>query len=454
MGVRLLRMSLVIFFLLSCGGSPVGELARPQLANTCSTQLPPRASPPGEGALVEAQPLARSLLVVETEFPLRRLLDTLEARAPKRVAEERDHDIGMAGRLQYTVDRGKFSAAVEGDALVVSVPLNAHVEACAKGRCYSSCAPEARVSTRVPLKLGNDERLHANDVRVDVTKGCTLRAGFLSVDVTPIIRGQVDQRRGQILAAIDRELPDVRPHANRLWSELEKPRLLPMGLCLVLAPENLVLGPASGTKSSARVRFGLYARPELRTACGEAPPPRKRPQLRYDAALPAEGEIHLAVMVNEQVIRDAFVSRTPSDLIEGRASVMGVKGSVARGLELGLGGELCGGVQVRASGATLTDPSHLALSGVVLAPGDPERLAGARALPDAFVGAVEKTPMLLPLRAEDVTAVLPELAKAMSDDTLGISATASDGATEGAFLGGDSLWVVMRRRAAGTLVTK
>ncbi len=447
-------MGPVMFSLLSCGGSPVAERARAQLANTCATQLPPRASAPAEGSPVEPGPIARSLLVAETEFPLKRLLDALEARAPKRVAEERDHDIGLAGRLQYTVDRGKFSATVEGDALVVSVPLNAQVEACAKGRCYSSCAREARVSTRVPLKLGNDERLHANDVRVDVTKGCKLRAGFISIDVTPIIRGQVDQRRGQILAAIDRELPDLRPHANRIWSELEKPRPLPLGSCLVLAPEALVLGPASGTKTSARVRFGLYARPELRTACGEAPPPRKRPQVRYEAALPAEGELHLAIMLNDQVMRDAFLSRTPGDLIEGRASVTTVKGSVARGLELKLGGEICGDVQVRASGATLTDPSHLALTGVVLAPGDSERLAGARAVPEGFVGAVEQTPISLPLRAEDLAAVLPELAKAMSDDTLGISATATDGVTEGAFVGGDSLWVVMRMRAAGTLVTK
>ncbi len=380
--------------------------------------------------------------------------DTLEARAPKRVAEEKDHDIGMAGRLQYTVDRGRFSAAVEGDALVVSVPLVAHVDACAKGRCYSSCTPEARVSTRVPLRLGNDERLHATDVSVDVTKGCTLRAGFLSVDVTPILRGQVAQRKAQLLAAIDRELPDLRPQAKRLWSELQKPRLLPLGSCLVLAPESLVIGAASGTKTTARVRFGLYARPELRTSCDGASPASKRPPIRFDAALPQNGEVHLGVMLNDQVLRDAFVSRMPNDLIEGRASVAKAEGGVARGVDLTLSGELCGDVQIRAAGATLTDETHVSLAGVSLTPEESERLTRASVSPDSFARAVEKTPIRLPFRAEDLAAVLPDLANAMSDDTLSVSATVNEAAAEGAFVRGDALFAVMRMRTSGTLLAK
>lgn len=429
----------VAFAALACGGGGSGGTpglaampempSIPSIPETCNTRLAaaaPAAPAPAAGLARFEAP--KSTIVVHGELPLTSLRGTLEARVPRRLAEERDHDIGAAGRLEYTVDRGAFALRVEDGALVVEAPLRGEARACAKGRCYASCAPEAMATARVPLRLSADYKLKVSDLRVEVTRGCQVRAlgGFLKIDVTPVLRSRLVQETPRIRASIDRELPDLGPQARRLWTELEKPRPLPLppGACVVLAPEAITQGPASGTAELARLRFGLVARPELRLTCGSAPPGRPMPPLRDDLALPTSGDVHLAtVLAPESVARAIGGGPTVFDLGAGRARARGATGDVAAGLGLDLVGEVCGDVAITSRGVAWRDERTLRLAGVALAPGEPERLSAGGVDGAALVTGLETAPIAVPLSPEQMKELLPELARGLSDKSVTVEAT-------------------------------
>ncbi len=440
----------------------------PPVAETCATRLPPRASaaaaappalPPLPGPA--GTPLAlRSQLIVNVDLPLAGVRQAIEAKVPRRVAEERDHDLGVAGHLEYTVDRGPFALRIENDTLVVESNLQGHAQACAKGRCYAGCAPEARATARVPLHLGADYKLHASDVRVEVTRGCEVKAlgGFLTVDVTPILRGALEGQSRMIQASIDRELPDLRGEATRLWSELEKPKALPLGACVLLEPEEIVQGPASGTVELAHLRFGLLARPEIRMKCGleGAAPSKARPlpPLRDDRALPTLGAVHLAIVLAPEATARALEGSDPFELGAQRTQVRRAGGEPMAGLDLELGGEICGAVTMRAAGVTWNDPQSLHLTGVTPLLEEAERLAAAGIDGARLAAGIERAPIPLPLAVPALGTLLPELASGLSDDRVTIAAAVESALPETAGLRGNDVVAVALLRGAVTLRAK
>jgi len=400
------------------------------------------------------------------------------------VAEERDVDIGVAGRLEYTVDRGAFALRVEGDQLVVEAPLQAHVRACAKGRCYAGCDPEARVTSRIPMRVGADYKLRTSDVRIDVTRGCQVRAlgGFVTVDVTPTLRARLAQETPRVRASIDKELPDLAPQATRLWIELGKPRPLPLGACVMLHPEELSQGPAAGVSSgtpgvapgtidTARLRFGLLARPEVRMQCSEpqtvsplvtgrmaaaAKRARALPPLRDDPALPPMGDVHLGVVLAPDAAARAL-SGAPAviDLGRGRARVRAATGELPSGLALDLTGEACGDVTLGATGAAWIDPRGVRLTGVApSAPGEAERFAAAGLDAAALARGVGELPIAVPIPADQLSALLPDLARGLSDDATTITASAEPSRPESAGLRGSEIVAVVGLRGAMTVRPK
>jgi hypothetical protein len=466
-------LPMLIVLVVACSGTrtppPAPPLPEP-IAETCASRLPPRAAaaPAVSGA---APPFAapRSTIVVNVEVPLAGIRQALEAKVPRRVAEERDHDIGAAGRLEYTVDRGPFTVRVENATLVVEANLQGRAQACAKGRCYAGCAPEARITAKVPLHLGADYKLRSSEVRIDMTKGCEVRTlgGFLTVDVTPMLRGALAVQSHGVQASIDRELPDLGPEAARLWTELGKTRPLPLGMCVALAPEEITQGPASGTAEVARLRFGLIARPEVRVRCAGggagsgtgtgtamATAVRKMPSLRDDPALAAIGDVHLAIVLPEDAAARA-VER--ADVIEfggRRARVTKASGDLASGIVLELGGEVCGEVGTSAGGLAWTDAQSLHLTGSALLPGDLERLAAAQLDAARIAAAVEHAPIALPIAVSALESTLPELARGMSDDKVTVSATVDSAGPEAAGLRGAELVATALVRGAVTLRAK
>ena len=441
------RMSrfLLALFLVACGPvAPPRPTAPPPMATTCAVQLPPAtasdpaAAPPPLPAPPPPEPsTARSLLVVNVEVPLASIAAGIEPKVPKRVAQERDHDIGMAGRLEYVVDRGPFALRVEGDTLIVEAPLTAQVQACAKGHCYASCSPTMLASAKVPLKLGADYKLHTSGVTIAVTRGCELHAlgGLVSIDVTPVLNGALAAQAPVVAQEIDRQLPDLRGEAAKLWTEIQKPVPLPLGACLLPDAEEIVQGTASGTKDVARLRFGLVSHPEVRVKCTNLPAvvARPLPPLRHDAALPELGDVHLAVALSPEAPANALGGGAPFDLGIGRAQIASATGDT-RELALTLAGEVCGTATVSAAGAAWTKRQALHLTGAAVSADDYPRLTAARIDPSMLTAGVEQGEIPLPIAIDSLADLLPELARNFKDDRVSVAATISATRPESASL--------------------
>lgn len=460
MKLRAPAVASALVVLAACGGParPDASPATP-VADSCRIQLGVAPPPVGDAPQAPRPPLliARSLLVVHAEVPLATVKQGLEAKVPTRVAEERDHDIGIAGRLEYTVDRGAFRATVQGDSIVVEAPLVAHVRACAKGSCYAGCDPELRIAARVPMRLGPDYRFGGSRVTLAVTRGCELRAlgGLVKIDVTPIVEERLAHETRRIEASIDRELPDLRPEAERIWGELGKARPLPLGACVVLAPEGLVQGPPAGAAGNARLRFGLLARPELRVRCGEAPPVSPLPPLGDDPKLAPEGDVDLALVLPPEAPAIALGGGEPFELERvGRARLDGATGTM-RALAVALRGDVCGGAAMTASGVAWTEDGRaLRLIGVAPLAGEGERLAAAGVDPARVAAAMGRAPIALPLAPDQIATTVPELARSLSDDRVTIAATAHDARPVGSGLRGDDVLAVVRVRASATITAR
>ena len=446
------------------GGS--GRAPAPPMTETCAVRLPPRsASDAGEAGAPQpvaasAFSVARSTLVVNLEVPLAGVRQALDAKVPRRVAEERDHDLGVAGRLEYTVDRGPFALRVEGEVLVVESVLQGRAQACAKGRCYAGCAPEARATARVPLRVGADYKLRTSEVRIDITRGCNVRAlgGLVTVDVTPILRGALDAQSRNVRASIDRELPDLRPEAARLWDELGTPKALPLGACVMLGPEEITQGPASGTPELLRMRFGLLARPEVRPGCGADPrgatPSRPLPPLREDRALPVLGDVHLAIVLAPDAPARAIEGGDAIDLGRGRARVRKATGDASSGLLLDLSGEACGEVGMSIGGVAWSEPQSLRLTGTAPLAGDAARLSAAGLEAARLAKGIEHAPLPLPIAVSALGTLLPELARGISDERVTITASIETAQPENAGARGANVVAVALLRGAVTVRAK
>ena len=129
------RRALALLACAACAAGGGFDRAREVAAGSgpCRVTLPPGAPVSPDAAPSPPFAAPPSMLVVSVEVPLAIVRGSLEARIPRRVAEEHDQDIGVAGRLEYTVDRGVLAVSVEGDALLIEATLEAHAMACAKG---------------------------------------------------------------------------------------------------------------------------------------------------------------------------------------------------------------------------------------------------------------------------------------------------------------------------------
>ena len=438
--LRMHRFLLVSSLVVACGPAPPSRpVPPPPMATTCAVQLPPAADVDAGAprAPLPEPSSARSMLIVNVEVPLANIARGIEPKVPKRVAEERDRDIGMAGRLQYVVDRGPFALRVEGNTLVVEAPLTAQVQACAKNNCYASCTPSMLATARVPLELGADYKLHTSGVTISVTRGCELKAlgGLLTIDVTPMLSGALAAQSPVVAQEIDRQLPDFRGEAGKLWAEIQKPVSLPLGACLLLDAEEIVQGNASGTKDLARLHFGLASHPEVRVKCTDMPNAAARllPALRHDATLPDLGDVHLAVALPADAPARAIAGGPPFDLGVGRAQITTATGDATQ-LAITLAGEVCGAATVSAAGAAWTKRQALHLTGVTPTDEDRARLTAVRVDPALLAAGVEQAEIPLPIAIDALTELLPELARNAKDDRVAIAANVSAARPESASL--------------------
>lgn len=394
-----MRSHWFLLLLAGCSGDPKPA---PAAVTLCKTTLPPKAALTPLPPAPVAPPTRPSRIVTQVDLKLASLVKELETRVAPRLAEERDKPIGAAGHLNYTVDRGPFSATVENDALVVRTDIHARAEACKGRQCYASCAPEGKATATVSLRLTPDYRFAPSRVQFAFTRGCEVKAlgGLLRVDVTPMIEAQVQPALRRVEQQIDASLPPMKPRAEKLWLELAKQRPLPLGGCATANARGITQGPISGTPEALKVRLGLTAYPEIRSQpCAQTPPPLPPlPPLAQEPAMPAEDDVLLGLASSLATTANAIQTGPIT-----RASV--VQSGAQALVDVTVHGEACGDAAAFANVLWADDKRSLRFDA-------PDAVAK-----QTFMPAID--PTALP-------GVVPTLAASMSDPSVNVSAKVSD----------------------------
>jgi hypothetical protein len=420
-----------------CAGTAARSDTRVDVPRTCATTLLRDASPLEPLAPATDTSARPSKIVVEAEIPFSRIARELEANVPRRVADERGRDIGLAGSLDTTVDRGPFVVSVSpsGDALVVKTTLHAQARACTSQRgCYASCSPEAVATTTVPLALSEGFAIAKPHLMVTLVRGCRISAlgGLLQVDITPTIVAELGPHVRRVEQEMARRLPDLRPELAVRWAMLAKPRELPLGAgCVTLHPSGVTQGPSRGTADAVRLRFSLTASPELRPRCDEPAPLFRSllPALAHDPAMPEEDELDVRVRLPLSTFATATSVPRPMALgsvrsIPKAATVRADGTGIA--LDLTLMGEVCGDVRSHATIAWKDDAHALGYASTGFSKGARARLEQAGVPADALVNALETNVRVSPkLTPDSLKSALPLLISALSAPDIELSATVS-----------------------------
>ena len=420
---RALGIVIVLVSAADCG--PKDESSVPAAEAECKTTLPPASRPSGPGAPAPPPPTS-SRMVAHVDMKLAPIVAELEKSVPRRVAEERGRDIGVAGSLNAIVDRGPFTTSVDGENLLVRTELRAHAEACAKGRCYASCDPIAMATATVPMRLTPDYRFAPSRVSIAFTRGCQIRVlgGFVTVDVTSTIQGFLaDELRG-IERQIDARIPQPRPQVERLWKELNAPRSLPLGACAVVNPRGLVQGPMQGSPGSVRMRFALDALPELRTRCGDPPAPVPLPKLAHDPRMAEEDDLVVAFVWPLEKVASQLAPSDPFTLSGALVRSTNAKATAANAevdLDLVIRGEACGETALRAKPTWADDGTAVLLGGPRVSP---------------------------PVQPESLKTMIPGVASSLSDPSVDVKATVKDAKPLASWARGPDLVATVRVRGS------
>jgi uncharacterized protein DUF4403 len=441
----------------AAGATPSGGASAG--AQECAVQLPPaQASPPASTAQV-LRAARESQLVVHGETPLSTLALALEQRVQKRLAEGR-FDIGPAGTVSYSVERGALSLSVTATSLIIETPVTARVEACRGGGCYASCEPEAVVKASVPLLLGSNYRFEPSAISLKLTRGCKVRAlgGLLTIDLTQTLESELELELGKTARKIDQQLPDMRADAERVWAELARPRLLPLGGCFLLQPRAIVQGALTPSTTTLRANFAVLATPELRSRCGDEAPPKPLPALARDVSLPEEGAVLLGMVTPLAGFERSLLAAAPVHASQGNLKITGARVAPRASevdVTLELGGDVCGSTTIGAAPEFSGDGQLIRLADAALSKAERERwrvsgVDGA-ALAPALIASASVTP-LLSVSALRETA--PSLAQALSQPGLQVSARVSSARAAGAAARGDDLVAWIDARGSVTLKQK
>lgn len=409
--------------LVGCAGR-----AAPPGDQSCRVRLAPRSTTLGRSVLAPTPPARAqtSRLVTQLEIPIQSIVAELESKVPSRLVDERGRSIGIAGHLNYNVERGPFSATVEGESLIVHADVRGHAEACRGSSCYAACDPQGRATATVPLRLLPEYRFAPSRVSVDLTRGCVIRAlsGFVKIDVTPTIVGQMQPALRRVGEDIDARLPQLRPQAERLWLTASQSHALPLGGCAVMNPRGIAQGPIARSKTSVHARFALVAFPELRTTpCEDAgkSPKSPLPPLTYDPTITGDGDLLLALVGPlSKTVASLESTATTFDVGNARSFIsrttaVPVAGPLAQ-IDFALGGEACGDIAIR-SPLAWSDKTSLRLTMPYLMPGERERI-GAALNPEIITDSLTRMRLEPPLRPDALAEAIPAMVQSMSNESM------------------------------------
>lgn len=396
--------------------------------------------------------------MVHAEAPLAKLALTLEQRIQKRLAEGR-FAIGPGGTVSYSVERGALSLSVTSTSLVIEAPVSASAEACRGRSCYASCTPQAVVQASVPLLLRPDYGFEPSAISLKFTRGCKVRAlgGLLTIDVTPTLESELRAELRKVSRQIDRQLPDLRADVERAWSELAKPRPLPLLGCMLLQPRAIVQGALTPSTSVLRVNLAVLATPELRSRC-DAPAPNPLPALTRDLSLQEEGAVLLGMVTPLAGFEKPLLAAAPVHASQRTFNITGAR-LAARASDVdvtfALAGDVCGDTTIGAVPDFSGTGQFIGLARPTLGGAEHERWratgADGQAIATALLGSAHITPLLSVAAVRDVA---PTLVQALSSPSARVSARVSSARAAGAAARGDDLVAWIEARGSVTIQQK
>ena len=236
------------------------------------------ASPlgPRPSALGPSTPAAElSTITVPIRASLTSLQPELEKNVPLRFA---DSDTQKGIDIRYDIKRDPIRLAMSGPGLRATTTVHYRVEAC-RGRfpCISCGYEEAPRQAQITLhsKLAWDASWRITSKTTPLPthypKRCAVT--WFDFDITDrFIAPAVQQQLAIAARTIDRNTPavaNIRPQAQQIWSELQKPIELAPRTWLVLDPIDVALTPLTG--SGTDVTSTLSLRAQTRVIVGDKP---------------------------------------------------------------------------------------------------------------------------------------------------------------------------------------
>ena len=200
----------------------------------------------------------------------------------------------------------------------------------------------------------------------------------------------------------------------------------------------------SGRGETLVGRFAVVAEPEIEAPCTATPaaaPPL--PPLTQDPAMPDEDDLVVTMVTPLTRAAAGLEGDGPLEMraraVVKRADVR-PSGAGKALFDVELEGEVCGNVAVLAGLAWAKGADHITLTQAELAPGERERLEAAKLDPDVLpreLARVVDVPALLPPSA--VEALVPEIARGVSDASFALSAKVSKAAPRDVSVRGPSV---------------
>jgi hypothetical protein len=288
---------------------------------------------------------------VEVRADLEALSKQIAAEIPVQLATAKRQPVGAPGEVSYSVRRGKVRLNVEGDRLVVTVPVEVEVELCKPlgpfCPTYGKCSPRLSARASVPTLLGENYEIGRSEVGISLVRSCTI-AG---IDASSEIRRYAHRELGQVKRRIDRALPRIRPSVEGVWELLHHPVALGGSTCLRIAPDRLLQAPPAVTGSMLTARLAAVGKLGVEAPCASPDAPVKPaalPRLTTERELEPGVALQVPVYMAWSDVSAALLRsvRTKDDAalglveIEARAAERDGKARVA--LHASVAGETCG----------------------------------------------------------------------------------------------------------------
>lgn len=247
--------------------------------------------------LVAVSAFGQSTEVSTITVPIRASLASLQPELEKHVpAKFADTETQKGIDIRYDITREPIRLAMTGPGLRATTNVNYRVEAC-RGRfpCIScgfgETPRQAQITLHSKLSWDANWRITSKTTPLPTNYPRRCQVTWFDFDITSrFIAPVVEQQLAIAARTIDRNTPalaNLRPHAQQIWRELQKPIELAPRTWLVLEPADVALTPLSG--SGIEVTSTLSLRAHTRVIVGEKPATATKPlpALKVASAVPS-----------------------------------------------------------------------------------------------------------------------------------------------------------------------